>query len=148
MNALKKLITDIVESSDIFVEDIKMSETGGTVKVICDTEKGIDSSLLVALTRKILNNPEFDEKYAELYRLEVSSPGLDMPLTKLHHFKKNIGRDIELKHTCKDVKDPLRGTIEDVNEDELVLAVRIKKENSSVCIAMKDVVSATLRLKW
>ena len=148
MNELKKLITDIVETSDIIIEDIRMSETGGTLKVICDTEKGIDSSLLVAVTRKILDNPEYDEKYAEHYRLEVSSPGLDMPLTKLRNFVKNIGRDIELKHTCADHKDPLKGTIEDANEDELVLAVKIKKENTSVSIPMKDVVSATLRLKW
>lgn len=148
MNELKKLIKDIVETSDTFIEDIKMSETGGTIKVICDTEKGIDSSLLVALTRQILNNPEFDEKYAESYRLEVSSPGIDMPLTQTRHFVKNIGRDIELKHNCTDHKDPLKGKIEDVNDDELVLAVKIKKENTSVSIPMKDVVSATLRLKW
>ena len=112
------------------------------------TEKGIDSRVLVALTRQILNNPEFDEKYAETYRLEVSSPGIDMPLTKVRHFIKNIGRDIELKHNCKDQKDPLKGKIEDANDEELILAVRIKKENTSVSIPMKDVVSATLRLKW
>ena len=148
MNELKKLITDIVESAGVLVEDIKMSETGGTIKVICDTDNGIDSSLLVAITRQILNHPEFDKTYAENYRLEVSSPGLDMPLTKLHHFMKNIGRDIELKHNCKDHKDPLKGTIEDANDEELVLTVRIKKENTSVRIPMNKVVSATLRLKW
>ena len=148
MNELKKLIKDIVETSDVFVEDIKMSETGGTIKVICDTEKGIDSKQLVAITRQILNHPDFDEKYAEDYRLEVSSPGLDMPLTELRHFTKNIGRDIELKHNCPDHKDPLKGKIETVNEESLVLGVKIKKENTSVRLPMKDVVSATLRLKW
>jgi ribosome maturation factor RimP len=148
MKELKKLITDIVEGSDTFIEDIKMSETGGTIKVICDTDSGIDSGRLVEVSRKILANPEYDATYAESYRLEVSSPGLDMPLTQTRHFIKNKGREIDLTHKSEDHKSPLKGTIVDVDDDHLVLAVRIKKEETNIRIAMNDVVSAKLRLKW
>lgn len=148
MNEIKKLIGDIVEGTDIFIEDIKMSETGGTIKVICDTEKGISSSELVALSRRILDNAEFDEKYAVNYRLEVSSPGVDMPLTLARHFKKNKGRDIELEHKSEEHKSPLKGVIEDADDDQLLLAVKIKKENKTLRISMEDVISATVRLKW
>ena len=148
MNELKKLITDIVGASDAFVEDIKMSETGGTIKVICDTETGIDSGHLVKISRNILANEKYDAKYAENYRLEVSSPGLDMPLTQARLFIKNKGRDIDLTHNCKDYKNPLKGMIYDADDDSLVLAVKIKKEETNIRIAMTDVVSAQLRLKW
>ncbi len=148
MNELQRLITDIVEASKLIVEDIKMSETGGTIKVTCDTEKGISSSELVSVTKKILRNEEFDEKFASIYRLEVSSPGIDMPLTKARHFAKNIGRDIELQHKCEEYKSPLKGTIENVDEDVLTLTVKIKKENSTIRIPMENVVSAMVRLKW
>ncbi len=148
MNEIQKLVTDIVEASGLIVEDIKMSETGGTIKVICDTEKGISSSELVSVSKKILKNEEYDEKYAVNYRLEVSSPGIDMPLTQARHFAKNIGRDIELQHECEEYKSPLRGTIEEVDENVLTLTVKIKKENSTIRIPMEKVISAVVRLKW
>jgi ribosome maturation factor RimP len=148
MNEIQKLITDIVEASGIFVEDIRMSETGGTIKVICDTEEGISSKELVSITRKILKNTEYDEKYAVDYRLEVSSPGIDAKLTKARHFKKNLGRDIELEHNNEEFKNPLKAKIVSVDNDTLVLEIKIKKEISTIRIAMKDVISAMVRLKW
>lgn len=148
MNEIQKLITDIVEASGIFVEDIRMSETGGTIKVLCDTEKGISSKELVSITRKILKNTEFDEKYAANYRLEVSSPGIDAKLTKARHFVKNLGRDIELEHKNEEFKNPLKAKIDSVDGETLVLEVKIKKEITTVRIDMKDVISAMVRLKW
>ncbi len=148
MNELQTLITDIVEAKGLFVEDIRMSETGGTIKVICDSEEGISSSELVDITRKILNDPVFDQKYALNYRLEVSSPGIDMPLKKVRHFKKNIGREINLEHDCKNYKVPLRGKITQADDESLSLEVKIKKENTILQIPMKNVISAEVRLKW
>lgn len=148
MNEIQRLITDIVEASGLIVEDIKMSETGGTIKVVCDTEKGISSSELVSISKKILRNEEFDEKYAVNYRLEVSSPGIDMPLTKARHFVKNKGRDIELQHEFEEQKSPIKGTIEDVDDEVLSLNVKIKKENTTIRIPIEKVISAVVRLKW
>ncbi|MCK4529560.1 MAG: hypothetical protein KAU44_00115 [Candidatus Marinimicrobia bacterium] len=148
MNEIQRLITDIVEASGLIVEDIKMSETGGTIKVVCDTEKGISSSELVSISKKILRNEEFDEKYAVNYRLEVSSPGIDMPLTKVRHFAKNKGRDIELQHEFEEQKTPIRGIIEDVDDEVLSLNVKIKKENTTIRIPIEKVISAVVRLKW
>ena len=148
MNEIQRLITDIVEASGLIVEDIKMSETGGTIKVVCDTEKGISSSELVSISKKILRNEEFDEKYAVNYRLEVSSPGIDMPLTKARHFAKNKGRDIELQHEFEEQKSPIKGTIEDVDDEVLSLNVKIKKENTTIRIPIEKVISAVVRLKW
>jgi len=148
MNEIHRLITDIVEASGLIVEDIKMSETGGTIKVICDTEKGISSAELVKISKKILRNEEFDEKYAVNYRLEVSSPGIDMPLSKARHFAKNKGRDIELQHEFEEQKSPIKGTIEDVDDEVLSLSVKIKKENTTIRIPIEKVISAVVRLKW
>ncbi|MEA3392017.1 MAG: hypothetical protein U9Q91_03450 [Candidatus Marinimicrobia bacterium] len=148
MNEIQRLITDIVEASGLIVEDIKMSETGGTIKVVCDTKKGISSSELVSISKKILRNEKFDEKYAINYRLEVSSPGIDMPLIKARHFAKNKGRDIELQHEFEEQKNPIRGIIENVDDEVLSLNVKIKKENTTIRIPMEKVISAVVRLKW
>jgi ribosome maturation factor RimP len=148
MNDLQTLIKRLAESGDVLVEDIRMSETGGTIKVVCDTEKGISSDRLVEISKKILNDPVYDSDYAPRYRLEVSSPGIDAPLTAVRHFRKNIGREIALHHRCDDRKNPLNGQIRDVNEDGLTLAVVIKKEEHVLHIPFDKIEYATLKIKW
>ncbi len=148
MNEIKVLISDIVESAGYVVEDIKMSETGGTLKVIVDSENGIDSGALVKLSRSILNNETYDTKYAETFRLEVSSPGIDAPLTQVRHFKKNMGREIDLKHSQDGVANPLRGRITAVDNDSVEIELENKKEIKSVKVTMDKIESGMLRLKW
>jgi len=148
MNDLQTLIRGLAEDGDILVEDIRMSETGGTVKVICDTENGITSDQLVAVTKKILNDPVYGREYAPHYRLEVSSPGIDARLTSPRHFRKNKGRDIVLHHRCEDHQDPLTGQIRDVMEDALILAVTIKKEEYILHIPFDKIEYAGLKIKW
>lgn len=148
MSDIQKLIKDIVEASEVFIEDIKMSEIGGTIKVICDTEDGISSSILVSITKKILNDPVYEQEYAERFRLEVSSPGIDTPLTLPRHFRKNIGHDILLQHKSEEHNNPIKGIITDVDEDALYLAVKKKKENETLRISLKEIEYANIVLKW
>ncbi len=148
MSEMESLIKDIVEASGAVTEDIKMSETGGTIKVICDTEEGITSETLVRITRNILQDPRYDEGYAGRYSLEVSSPGVDAPLTLPRHFRKNTGREIELFHSCDDCKDPLTGTILEADDTILKLEVLEKKEKKILVIPMEKVKHARIRLKW
>ncbi|MCK4813622.1 MAG: hypothetical protein KAT14_06765 [Candidatus Marinimicrobia bacterium] len=148
MSDIQKLIKDIAEASGIFVEDIKMSETGGTIKVICDTEEGISSSILVSISKKILNDPVYEKEYAERFRLEVSSPGIDTHLTLPRHFRKNIGHNIVLQYRNEEHNNPIKGTITDVDEDAVYLAVKKKKENETLRIPFKEIEYASIVLKW
>lgn len=148
MNELRSLISEIVERAGFIVEDIKMSETGGTIMVICDSEKGISSKQLVKLSRNILNDELYDQKYAETYRLEVSSPGIDALLTLPRHFKKNIGREIDLNHHLEDHNSPLKGRILGVESEEIEIEIKNKKEIKSIKVPIDKIESAMLRLKW
>jgi len=148
MSELRSLISDIVERAGYIVEDIKMSETGGTIMVICDSEKGISSKALVKLSRKILRDELYDQKYAESYRLEVSSPGIDAPLTLARHFKKNIGREIDMDHHLEDYNSPLKGRILGVEDEGIEIEIKNKKEIKSIKVPIDKIESAVLRLKW
>ncbi|MCK5817173.1 MAG: hypothetical protein KAH15_04145, partial [Candidatus Marinimicrobia bacterium] len=64
------------------------------------------------------------------------------------HFAKNKGRDIELQHEFEEQKTPIRGIIEDVDDEVLSLNVKIKKENTTIRIPLEKVISAVVRLKW
>lgn len=148
MNEIRSLISDIVEKSGFIVEDIKMSETGGTIMVVCDSENGISSKQLVKLSRKILHDDLYDQKYAEKYRLEVSSPGIESPLALPRHFKKNVGREIDLNHHLDAYSSPLKCKILAVEGEEIEIEIKNKKEIKSIKVPMDKIESAMLRLKW
>ncbi len=58
---------------------------GGTLRVFIDHPEGVTLALCERVTGAV---PELRERYA----LEVSSPGVERPLTKPDHFRRFVGR--------------------------------------------------------
>jgi ribosome maturation factor RimP len=58
---------------------------GGTLRVFVDHPEGVTLALCERVTGAL---PELRERYA----LEVSSPGIERPLTKPEHFRRFVGR--------------------------------------------------------
>jgi ribosome maturation factor RimP len=58
---------------------------GGTLRVFVDHPEGVTLALCERVTGAL---PELRERYA----LEVSSPGVERPLTKPDHFRRFVGR--------------------------------------------------------
>jgi ribosome maturation factor RimP len=58
---------------------------GGTLRVFIDHPEGVTLALCERVTGAL---PELRERYA----LEVSSPGVERPLTKPEHFRRFVGR--------------------------------------------------------
>ena len=92
---LEDLITPVVEGQGYeLVRVLTMGgETHPTLQVMIDTLNG--KSITVDDCAKVSRalSEVLDEKdpIKEKYSLEVSSPGLDRPLTKLAHFENYIG---------------------------------------------------------
>ncbi|UCF04810.1 MAG: ribosome maturation factor RimP [bacterium] len=58
------------------------------------------------------------------YNLEVSSPGIDRPLTQSTHFKRFIGKQAKIEyHTDADTKETVIGRIVDSNDTRVMLSV-------------------------
>lgn len=55
--------------------------------------------------------------FSGAYQLELSSPGLDRPLTKKSHFKNILGQKIRVKTS----QATLRGTLEQVDESGILI---------------------------
>ena len=93
--------------------DLEFSGRGGLVRVFIDKPQGVDvddcARVSNHLTRLFaVENIEFD-------RLEVSSPGLDRPLTKLADYVRFAGEEAQLTLTtpldgAKRLKGIVRGT--------------------------------------
>jgi ribosome maturation factor RimP len=97
-----------------------------------------------ALSRRI--SEKFDEldPIEEPYRLEVSSPGIDRPLTRLTDFADWAGHEASIKLAeLVDGRKTLRGNL--IGVDDGAISIDDRK-NGNVIFHLKDVESAKLTL--
>ena len=93
---LMDLLSPVIESGEGFLEDIEVRAAGRRtlVRLLVDRDGGIDLDEVARLSRaasEVLDAHEAELPFGE-YVLEVSSPGVDRPLTQPRHFQRNIGR--------------------------------------------------------
>lgn len=85
---------------DVDLEDVEVSKAGRrhVVRVVVDRDGGIDLDLVAEvsrLTSEILDSPEMAEQLPGAFVLEVTSPGVDRPLTEERHWRRAVGRLVE-----------------------------------------------------
>ena len=95
---IKVWIDDYVGKGPIFLVDLQVTRGARRtlISILLDTEEGVTIEECALLSRKLGHHMEENEWIEEAYNLEVSSPGLDYPLTHGWQFKKNIGRQIKV----------------------------------------------------
>ena len=98
---MRTIQTDIearLADSEPDVEVLLAEVVGGsTVRLFIDHPDGVTLGLCERVTKAL---PEVRERYA----LEVSSPGIERPLTKPHHFRRFVGHEAKVR-----VAEPIDG---------------------------------------
>jgi ribosome maturation factor RimP len=96
---LRAVIEPVVESIDLYLEDLAVSRAGRrfVVRVTVDADTPIGHDELTEASREISATLDAAEESggtfpADSYTLEVSSPGVDRPLTQPRHWRRSIGR--------------------------------------------------------
>ncbi|MBB6613094.1 ribosome maturation factor RimP [Pontibacter sp. Tf4] len=111
--------------SDLFIVDVAVSDSAVRPKitVLADGEQGITIDQCATISRRI--NAKIAETFGEelSYVLEVSSPGVDFPLTQPKQFMRNVGRNLKLK--LQDGTE-VTGKLDEVTETGLNLTQEIK----------------------
>lgn len=86
------------------LEELKVSQAGRRtlVRVLVDRDAGVDLDAIADVSRalsKALDRAEADDGpfATNSYTLEVSSPGVDRPLTLPRHWRRNIGRLVSVR---------------------------------------------------
>ena len=121
-------IAPIIEASGIYLEEVTL--TGGsptilTVSVDSDTHLNLDQ--VTSVTKEISEVLENLEELGETpFTLEVSSPGIDRPLTLPRHWRKNHGRLSTIKlHNGQLVKGRIGEYLDEkvkIDDQEIALA--------------------------
>jgi ribosome maturation factor RimP len=79
------------------------------------------------------------------FTLEVTSPGVDRPLTKPRHFAKNVDRLLKVARNDGEV---ITGRITANTDTDVTLLVTEKKESKETVIAFADIKRATVEIEF
>jgi ribosome maturation factor RimP len=100
---LRAVIEPVVNGVGYDLEDLSVSRAGRrhVVRVIVDADGGIDLDAVADVSRAVSKALDAAEEadgdiVAGEYQLEVSSPGVDRPLTLPRHWRRNVGRLVKV----------------------------------------------------
>jgi ribosome maturation factor RimP len=121
---IRTLVEAFIRGTDQFLVDIKLSPS--KLAVFLDKPTGITLEECAALNRHLSTELE-TTGFLEKHELEVSSPGMDMPLVVMQQYLRRIGK--EIKVMLKDGKEA-KGILQAAGENEFeMLAVTERKES-------------------
>ncbi|HJP63322.1 MAG TPA: ribosome assembly cofactor RimP [Mucilaginibacter sp.] len=137
---IEKRVTELVEEKiadkpDLFLVSAKMHSNGKLV-ILVDGDKGIGIADCVAVSRHVGFHLEEENVIETAYNLEVSSPGIDLPLTMPRQFVKNIGRTLALKIADGSKRE---GKLTGLTEDAIIIE-ETKKEKGKKAEQIESVI--------
>jgi ribosome maturation factor RimP len=96
---LREVVEPVVAAAGYDLEELSLSRAGRryVVRVMVEADGGINLDAVAAVSRAVSDALDAaEETGGELlngeYQLEVSSPGVDRPLTLPRHWRRNVGR--------------------------------------------------------
>jgi ribosome maturation factor RimP len=129
---IHEMVEPLLEGTDIFIVNIKIKPINN-IKVYLDADSGFSIEKCSFVNRKLYARIEESQLFPEGdFSLEVSSPGVDEPLTQMRQFKKNIGRKVTVTDTEGIEKT---GLLKDVTGEHMVLEIKGKKPKDPVVVA-------------
>ena len=129
------------------VRILTVGETNPVIQIMIehkDYNKEITVDDCATVSRALSATLDEKDPIENKYVLEVSSPGIDRPLTKVEHFKRYLGYLIKVETIeAVEKRKRFKGTIEEVSSnDEIVL----KMEDVIYTIAYENISKAKIIL--
>lgn len=145
---IAELVTPALSQAGYFLEEINVVTPGQhrIVTVIVDGDSSLNLDQVTAaskLVSELLDSASFMGESP--FTLEVTSPGIDRPLTLPRHFAKNVTRLLKVVKTDGEV---VTGRIASNTDSEVTLSVTVKKETSDVVVPLTEIKRATVEIEF
>lgn len=131
MTELKQAILDLVQQhlpdESHFVVEVKMEEKAEKTRllILIDADQGVTIDTCALVSRAVSEELESKDLIGQAYILEVSSPGLDYPLSSQRQYAKNQGRELKV---FLNAGTDLTGKLLEVQETAIKLLVKKKEK--------------------
>lgn len=139
------LFAPVVASQNIELIDIEVNlGHASSLRIFLDSPQGITLDQCVECSRLFSRILDVEDPIEQKYRLEVSSPGPNRPLSTITHFRQYLGRLIQFKLLQAQNNKPqkLKAKIKEIKDENTLVLVNLKNETHT--IDLKQIYSAHL----
>ena len=150
--AVEKMLEGILPEGDLFLVGVQVSDTPikPKVTVMADGDQGISIDQCASISRRLAKRIEEQQGEEFSYVLEVTSPGIDQPLTSPRQYQRNVGRKLKLKMADGSEKV---GLLNEVTENGILLTEESKGKNKKLAaepttISFSDIVKANIVISF
>jgi ribosome maturation factor RimP len=145
---ISELVTPAVTEAGFYLEDVHIATPGSHRIVTCivDGDSSLNLDQVTSVSRiisELLDEATFMGETP--FTLEVTSPGVDRPLTAPRHFKKNVDR---LLKVIKVDGSEVTGRILSNTDQDVTLTVTVKKETREEVVALVDIKRAVVEIEF
>lgn len=149
-SSIEALLKEILEE-EYFIVEIQFVEKRPVSKLtlLIDGDKGITIDKCADISREIAEKMDALDLIPQKYTLEVSSPGVDKPLTLKRQYAKNIGRSLKIQLRDGAIHTGVLQAVEE--ESILIQKEKNKKEKDQdglVAIAFQHIHKATVLISF
>ena len=140
---IRRITEGYLPDDSFFVVDVKLTGKRGNEKVVIlvDGDEGISVDICADISRSVSEELESLNMFEESYTLEVSSPGLDFPITSERQYNKNIGRQLKIELISG---ERVKGDLTRTDNSGITLKINTgkKKEDEDLFIPFSDIISS------
>ena len=138
VESIRAGIEPLVIAAGVDLEDLQIQQAGRReiVRVVVDCDGGVNLDLVADLSQQVsaaLESEPLNSQFAGTYVLEVTSPGVDRPLTELKHWRRALERLVEVQLQDGSV---VTGRLTEVDDDVVTLDVVEGKTSVSKSIPL------------
>ena len=145
---ISELVTPAVSDQGFYLEDVHVATPGSHRIVTCivDGDASLNLDQVTTVSRvisELLDEAAFMGETP--FTLEVTSPGVDRPLTQPRHFAKNIDRLLKI---IKLDGSEVTGRILSNTDQDVTLTVAIKKETIEQTVSLSEIKRAVVEIEF
>jgi ribosome maturation factor RimP len=123
-------VEPVVSAAGYDLEELVVTPAGrrSVVRVVVDRDQGVTLDDIAEVSRAVSEvlDQNDDGMGRTPYVLEVTSPGVDRPLTEPRHWRRNIGRLVIVKVGPANATDEVTGRVTAIDDAGVTLAVEAK----------------------
>jgi ribosome maturation factor RimP len=145
---ISELVTSAVSDLGFYLEDVHVATPGSHRIVTCivDGDASLNLDQVTSVSRvisELLDEAVFMGETP--FTLEVTSPGVDRPLTQPRHFAKNADRLLKI---VKVDGSEVSGRILSNTDHSVTLTVTLKKEVTEQTVPLADIKRAVVEIEF
>jgi ribosome maturation factor RimP len=145
---ISELVTPAVSDQGFYLEDVHVATPGSHRIVTCivDGDASLNLDQVTTVSRvisELLDEALFMGETP--FTLEVTSPGVDRPLTQPRHFAKNVDRLLKI---VKLDGSEVAGRILSNTDHDVTLTVTVKKETIEQTVSLSEIKRAVVEIEF